>query len=130
MMNRISSELERKIIELWFEGFARDEIVSKFGVSGSTVSDVVNSLPNCLVTLRDIAKNIKKMNCDPKDALEGIIVRNALLAKGLDSKKMLSLIDTYDRIAAATGLQLREMIEAAEKLGKLEKKLEKATTKR
>ena len=119
-MNTVSDEIRRRIFELWLQGVSRDEIARRVNVSGSTVSAVVASWPASLMHLRDLAKVLKKLNCDPKDALEGVIIRNALFARGLDSKNMLRLIEGYDRISSATGFQVKELYEAVVRLAKLE----------
>ena len=98
-MRRISSHTEERIVELWFEGVPRDRIAEMLGVSGSTVSAIIDSLPECLRELRLLAVELRKTGASPKEALKG--------AETLSQLKDLDL-----------GLdQLQDFVEAAKKLG-------------
>jgi chromosome segregation ATPase len=84
-MRRIYSETEKKVIELWFLGAPRDGIARKLHISGSTVSSITRSLPECLQQLRDLSVEIRKNRSSASEALKGakLFSKLAQLGTGL-----------------------------------------------
>ena len=83
-MRRLSSDLERIIIELWFKGFNRDQIAKTSGVSEGSVLNKIATLPDCLAELRDLSVLLRKLNALPAEALKGAILLDRISQLGVE----------------------------------------------
>lgn len=119
-MNNICSEIEKRIIEMWFEGYPRDEIAKVLGISGSTVSERIDRLPKCLTPLRDLSKMLRKLNLLPIDALKGINVIAQLGEQDVTAEQIPFLIDSFKKIATESIYQPEQLIKASTKTAELE----------
>jgi len=119
-LNRISSEIERKIVELWFAGHSRDNTATITGVAGSTVSAVVNSFPACLRPLRDLSVALAKLNCLPADALKGINLLVQLAEQGVTPEQIPFFIEAFKKMSTDADYQPERMIQAGIKVAELE----------
>lgn len=119
-MNRISPEVEAKIIEMWFEGFPRDEIARVLMVGEGTVTAKLNSLPPCLTLLRDLAKALRKLNLLPGDALKGVNVLQLLKEHLMDPEQMPIILEAIKKASKEAGYRPEEVIKASMELVKLE----------
>jgi chromosome segregation ATPase len=125
-MNRISSEIEKKIVEMWFEGFSRDDTARSVGVSGSTVSAVVNSLPPCLIQLRDLSVALRKLGLLPVDALKGVNVLEQLAPEGVAPEQIPLYIVAFKKMSTKAGYQPEKLTKAAIKVMEFETQADKA----
>jgi hypothetical protein len=124
-VNRTSTEKEKKIIELWFEGKTGKYISETLGISEANVSDIINSLPKCLREAREIAVACKKHNKTLSDALAGINVSILLSAVGVNPQQIPSFIRVIKKTSAETEHQPEHIIQAALELSDLEDQSEK-----
>lgn len=70
-MNRSSRVTERKILDLHFQGYPRDEIAEMVGVAPITVSDAITLLPQSLKDLRELPVELKKQGLSVFEAKKG-----------------------------------------------------------
>jgi chromosome segregation ATPase len=121
-MYRISSQTEKRIVELWFEGLPRDVIARRLGVSGSTVSSVISSLPECLRELRDLSVELRKSNASPSEALKGAKLLSKLGELGIEPKQLGEFIQAAVKLSRKAEYQPEQVVQAAMKLSSLEEK--------
>lgn len=120
-MRRLSSDLERRIIELWFKGFSRDEIARTVGVAVGTVSNVIGTFPDCLNELRDLSVLLHKINALPSEALKGADLLAKLNQLGVKLTQVETFIETLEKQSEVAGYQPAQVIQAALALHNLEK---------
>jgi hypothetical protein len=114
------SELEIRIIEMWFEGVPRDEIAKRLMVSEGKVSSTVGSLPSCLEPLRDLSKKLRKLNLLPHDAIEGVNVKQQLTEVGLTPEQVPISLQAIKKASTEAGYTPEQVFRAAAKLANLE----------
>ena len=119
-MKRISSEVEAKIIEMWFQGAPRDEIARALMVAQGTVSTVIGSLPSCLEPLRDLSKTLRKLGIPPNAALEGANLLGLLAEYGVNPEQIRTFLGTVRKTSTEAGVQPREAVQASIKIADLE----------
>lgn len=119
-LNRISSEVEARIIEMWFQGFTRDEISRALKVGGGTVSAVVNSLPVCLKPLRDLSRTLRKLNLLPNDALKGVNLLQLLTERGVTPEQIPISLEAIRKTSIEAGYEPENVIQASIKIADLE----------
>jgi hypothetical protein len=119
-LNRISSEVEARIIEMWFQGFTRDEISRALKVGGGTVSAVVNSLPVCLKLLRDLSRTLRKLNLLPNDALKGVNLLQLLTERGVTPEQIPISLEAIRKASIEAGYEPEKLIQASIKIADLE----------
>ena len=117
-MKRISSEVEARIVEMWFEGLPRDSIAR--GVGGGPVSAVISSFPACLETLRAIAVANRKNNLTPAEALEGTKVAQQLGELGVTPAQVPFFVETFKKMASEAEYQPGKIVQAALEIAELE----------
>jgi hypothetical protein len=119
-LNRISSEVESKIIEMWCKGFSRDETARILMVGQGTVSAVWASLPPCLKSLRDLGKALRKLNLQPNDAVEGVNLLELLAKYRITPEQVPIFLETIVKASTEAGCQPEDLIQAKIKLRNLE----------
>ena len=119
-MRRISSEIETKSVELWFEGYTREHIAKTLGIGEATVSDIIGTLPSCLQMARDIAVANRKHNLTLADARKGVEVIVQLAAVGVSPEQIPSFIQTVKKISQEAGYQPSHIIQAGMQLSNVE----------
>jgi hypothetical protein len=123
-MNRLGDEIFWKIVELWFLGYTREEIIEQLNgcVSAGTVSSIFNNLPQSLVDLRDLAKRLKKQNFNISDCVRGFEVVNALNQIGKTHSDIKLMLDSFSLVASNEKCDLKLLVDSAMKMTELEKK--------
>lgn len=119
-MTKITPEMEQRIFELWFSGEPRDNIARKLRISGYTVSERVNRLPECLTPLRDLSVELRKLDLLPVDALQGVEALRQLAEIGVKPEQIPSFVQAVQKISTEAGYQPEQVIQAAIKLSEIE----------
>lgn len=119
-LDRISSEVEAKIIEMRFQGFSRDETARILMVGEGTVSGIWGSLPSCLEPLRDLSKTLRKLNLLPHDALKGVNLLQLLAEHGITPEQIPTSLKAIVKASIEAGYPLEKVIQASIKLADLE----------
>ena len=119
-MRRTLSEKEEPAITQWFEGDQRKVIAEKLDMGESTISDIINSLPECLQIARNIAVACRKQNRTLADAWRGLNVDSQLSAVGVTPEQIPIFIQAVKKISTDTRYQPEQLIKAAMKLSELE----------
>lgn len=120
-MHRISSQTEAEIIELWFKAYPRDRIARTAHVSGSTVSNLIASLPQCLDELRRLSVELRKTNSSPAKALKGAKLSSKLGDLGVDLDQLETFLRTTKKLSKDTEYKPEKVVKAAMALSELEK---------
>jgi len=121
-MRRISSQTERRIIELWIKGIPRDTIARRTAVSGSTVSKVISQLPECLGELRKLSVELRKINSSPSEALKGAKLLSELADLRVELDQLADFIKAVKKLSRKAEYQPKQLVESAMKLSDLEEK--------
>lgn len=119
-MRRIASDIEAKIIEMWFEGYTREYIAKTLGPGEATVSDIIGTLPTCLQIARDIAVANRKHNLTLADAWAGLEVAVQLAAEDVAPEQIPSFIQTVKKMSANAEYEPSRVIVAGIELSNLE----------
>jgi hypothetical protein len=125
-MSRISSHSERRIVELWFQGLPRDLIAQRLCVSGSTVSKIVNLLPEFLQELRSLSIELRKLGLSPAEARSGANFISKLGQLGMKPRELEGYIEASKKISKKAGYEPQQIVEAAVTLSNLEAKAGKS----
>lgn len=120
-MHRTSREIERKIIDLHFQGYSRDVIAAMVGVPPSTVSEVLKLLPERLTDLRELSVELKKHNLSVFDAKKGTELQARLADLGVGFEKMQNFVESAEKTRTNPDYDPKMVVEAAMKLSNLEK---------
>lgn len=120
LLNRVSPEVEAKIIEMWFQGFPRDEIARILMVGEGTVTEKSKSLPPCLEPLRDLSKALRKLNLLPSDALKGVKLLQLLVERGATPEQIPISLEAIEKTCGEAGYKPEEVIQASIELAELE----------
>jgi len=121
-MRRINSQTENRIVELWFKGIPRDAIARRVAVSGSTVSGVVNRLPESLRELRALSVELRKSNASLPEAIKGAKLLSKLASLGVDPDQIQSFIHATNKLCRRAEYQPNQVVQSAMKLSDLEEK--------
>jgi len=120
-MRRLSSDLDRRIIELWFKGFPRDSMARTLSVAAGTVSNIIATLPPCLQELRDLSVRLRKIDALPTEALKGADLLAKLDQLGVEPTQLSSLIEALEKQSEAAGYEPAQTVQATLALHNLEK---------
>jgi len=119
-MHGVSSQTEKRIIELWFKGFPRDAIARRVGVSGSTVSKVIGQLPECLRELRNLSVELRKSNGSPSEALKGAKLLSKLSDLGVELDQLADSVKAVRKLSKKAKYPPKQVIQGAMHLFNLE----------
>lgn len=125
-MGRISSHTEKRIAELWFEGLPRDIIAQRLCVSGSTVSKIVNLLPESQQETRSLSMELRKLGLSPSEAKEGAKLISKLGQLGVKPNQLEGYIESSKKISKEAGYEPQQVVKSAMTLSNLEAKAGKS----
>jgi hypothetical protein len=120
-LNRSSRELEIKIIGLWLEGNSRDFIAQSLGVSGSTVTDIVDPLPKSLGELKEQNFLFKKAGLQVSTLRETLQIIALKAPEGFNPERLPNIVEYSFRAAADKNYQMDAVLNASTRLIQLEK---------
>jgi len=121
-MKRIYISTEKRIIELWFKGLPRDTIAQQVGVSGSTVSEVVNRFPKELEDLRRLSRELRKFGLSVSEAQKGAKLCFKLEEWGVRFNGLQGSIQAMQKIGQSSSYEPQHLITSATRLSHLEEK--------
>jgi hypothetical protein len=119
-MRRISSDIEAKVIEMWFGGDTREYIAKTLGIGEATISDIMATLPPCLQIARDFAVANRKHNLTLADAWKGLEVTIQLAALDVTPEQIPSFIQTARKMSTDTEYEPRQIIQTGIQLSNIE----------
>jgi len=137
---RLTKELETQAIRLRLQGYTRDEISGRLGISAGTVSKILKNFETLanregidmaageygvedeVASLIDLAIQLRKHNLTPAEAEAGVRLLERLRSLGVDEKDLEAYTNRLYIESRKTGLRPRALIQAAQRLLTLEKK--------
>lgn len=127
-MDRVYSEVDAKIFEMWAQGDSRDETARATGTSQGHVSAKWATIPASFRPLRDLAVALRKLNFLPNDALRGTDLLQLLTQYGITHEKIILFLETVRKASVEAGYQPEKVIQAHMELTDLENKSGKPYT--
>lgn len=118
--------LARAIIEMWFQGYSRDETVEILTVSEGTVSNIVRSLPPCLAPLRDLSKLLRKLGLTANEALERATIHQLMAQYRLTPEEVTLFFEAIKKWSTEKAYQPEKVIQAYTEIMKIEHQSGKA----
>jgi hypothetical protein len=119
-LNRSSRDVEKRVIEMHFDGVPRDTIAHQLGVPPATVTEILTVLPPGLKPLRDLSKDLRKNNMIAHDALQGVRLLHEFRALGIEPNQFYSSIQAVAKMSKEAGYEPEAVFQAGATLSELE----------
>ena len=119
-MREISSQTNKRIIELYFKGYTRDVIARRTGVSTGTVSNVINLLPGSLKQLRTLSVEVRKSGKSLHEAVECAKLCRQLKEVNVELTQLKGYVKATRRFSRKAGYEPKQVVQAEMRLYNLE----------
>ena len=119
-MNRVSRDMEKRVLELYFSGIQRDSIAKTVGDSTGNVSEIVGILPANLKPLRDLSVTLRKNNLTVPETRQAVGIVEDLKTLGLKPEQFSASILAIKKMWEDSTYQPDKLVKAAIQLLRLE----------
>jgi chromosome segregation ATPase len=120
LLNRVSRDVEKRVLEMHFNGIPRDTTARKLGISSATVSEILSILPPILKPTRDCSVELRKNNLIARDALLGVGILKHLRDLEIKPDQFSASLQAVKKMATEAEYELEDIVQAGTKLVELE----------